>query len=289
MTDLTTAPQDLTTVRHLLDIISGVPHGVAEADRTAALTELTALIQRTGLNSAVLEMLISGALFHLRSLRDSSFVPRIIQQVKAAGNVSLEDIDTAAFFPERAGKALEKLTDLPEDLLLFFKQAAPKVLAGLSVEELVTILLSAGTPDWLVRIILPDKRLLNILGQAVYAPYNLMRISDCASDTQKTTEFNRTLEQARQALEWVNKCPPEYLPVAVEPCPLEMQEYAVKQLTKELDKFPADKLLTLISLNMLPAWLRQAAEKRFAESAKSAALNTPDRPKRRRRRRSADT
>jgi hypothetical protein len=128
MPDYVATLQDLETVRNLLDTINGTPHGygvVTESDRAAALTKLTDLVCETGLHTAVLEMLISGALFRMRNLRDSSFVPQIIQQVKAAKNpASMTDIDTAAFFPTRAGKALEKLTDIPEILLWLFKRAA---------------------------------------------------------------------------------------------------------------------------------------------------------------------
>jgi hypothetical protein len=230
-------------------------------------------------------MLISGMFFHLRSLRDSDFVMRIIRQVKAAKNpASLEDIDAAAFFPKRAGRALEKLTDIPEDLLLLFKQAAPKVLAGLAIEELTVLLLSTTTPDWLVRIILSDKRLLNMLGQFVYPSYGWFSLpEDKVPDEQKEAELDKVMEQARKVLEWVNKCPAEYLPASIDPCPLDVQECAAGRLIKELDKFPADKLLTLVSLDILPAWFRKAAEKRFTEITSS---NTGISTRRRRHRKS---
>jgi hypothetical protein len=292
MTDPAAAsPQDIGTLRHLLDIISGAPRDVTEADQAAAIPELTELLLRTGLHKTVLEMLISGALFRIRSLRDGNFVMNVIQRVKAAKDkASVEDIDTAAFFPKRAGKALENLTDIPEDLLWLFKHAAPRVLAGLSVEELAVFLCSTATPDWLARIILSDKRLLGLLGQIIYPSYGWYSLpADSASDEQKEAELARTLEQARKVLEWVNKCPAEYLPVAVEPCSPGIQECAAGRLAKELDKFPADKLLTLISLDFLPAWLRKAAENRFQELTKSAAANDPDRTKRHRRRKTADT
>jgi hypothetical protein len=270
MTDTAAASaQNLVTLRRLLDAIGGVPYNLTEAGQAAALAELTGLLLRTGLHKTVLEMLVSGALFHIRSLQNSEFVPQIIQQVKTASpKAALEDIDAAAFFPERAGKTLEKLTDIPEDLLLLFKQAAPQVLAGLSVEELTVLLLSTTTPDWLVRIILIDRRLLNIFGQNVCPPYGWRSLpADGLSDEQKEAELDKVTEQARKALDWVNKCPEEYFPVNIDPCPLDAQGCAVGRLAKELDKAPADKLLTIISLNLLPAWLRKAAERKFSELA----------------------
>jgi hypothetical protein len=282
--------QDIGTLRHLLDIISGAPRDVTGADRAAALTELTGLLFQTGLRKTALEMLISGALFRIRGSRDSNFVMNVIQQVKGAKEgASLEDIDRAAFFPKRAGKALENLTDIPEDLHWLFKRAAPEVLAGLSVEELAVFLCSTATPDWLVRIILSDQRLLGLLGQFVYPSYGWFSLpADGVSDEQKEAELAGTLEQARKVLEWVNKCPAEYLPAAIEPCSPDIQECAAGRLAKELGKFPADKLLTLISLDFLPAWLRKAAEKRFQDIAKSAAANSPERTERRKRRKPID-
>jgi hypothetical protein len=131
-----------------------------------------------------------------------------------------------------------------------------------------------------------------MLGQLICPSYGWLSLpADGASDEQKEAELARTLEQARKVLEWVNKCPAEYLPAAVEPCSPDIQECAVGRLTKELDKFPADKLLTLISLDFLPAWFRKAAEKRFQDIAKSAAKTTDNsgRPQRHRQRKPADT
>jgi hypothetical protein len=292
MTNLAAAsPQDLETLRRLLDAIGGVPFGITKAGQAAALTELTGLVWRPGLNVAALDMLISGLLFSVRSMQDSNLIPQVIQQVKAAKNpASLEDIDAAAFFPQRARRVLKKLDNIPEDLLFPLLKAAPEVLAGLSLEELIIVLLSGETPGWLCKTILVDKRLLNILDQTVYVPYGLLTdVTNGLSDEQKTAELNRTLEQTRKVLEWVNKCPAEYLPVSIDPCPQDEQEYAVCWLGRELRKFPPDKLLTLISLDTLPAWFRKAAEKCFQELTKSAAANSPERPKRHRRRRSADT
>jgi hypothetical protein len=272
MTDAIAAVQDLETARHLLDIISGAPLNTSEESRAAAVTELTGLLLRTGLHEAALEMLVSGALFNMRSLRDSRFVLRFVQQVKSKANASIEDIDAAAFFPKRAGKALENLTDIPENLLLLFKHAAPKVLAELTLEELTVLLLSTTTPDWLVRMILAERRALDIFGQAVCPSYGWFSLpADKISDEQKEAELDKVMKQARKVLEWLNKCPAEYLPVSVDMCSLDVQECLVGRLGKELDKMPADKLLTLISLNMLPAWLRKAAENRFQELTKSAA------------------
>jgi hypothetical protein len=64
--------------------------------------------------------------------------------------------------------------------------------------------------------------------------------------------------------------------------------YSSSWLSYILPELNPAQLLSLSCADAIPKWVALAAENRFAESAKAATLNTPDRVKRRRRR-PADT
>ncbi|MDR1997031.1 MAG: hypothetical protein LBQ83_01730 [Candidatus Margulisbacteria bacterium] len=157
-----------------------------------------------------------------------------------------------------------------------------------NAEELAIVLLAEETPGWLRKIILCDKRMVDIICNAVYMPYfgtpyhSYSSEKYFADEQAGTAEMDRVYAQAQKAVEWAAGCPPEYLPVKIDPYPADMQDCAVVRLGKELDKLPADRVLTVISLDILPAWVRRAAELSFA--GRAPAGTTADAQARRRRR-----
>jgi hypothetical protein len=64
--------------------------------------------------------------------------------------------------------------------------------------------------------------------------------------------------------------------------------YSSSWLSFILPELNSEQLLSLSCSDNIPRWIAQAAENRFQELTASAVANDPDRPKRRRRRKTAD-
>jgi hypothetical protein len=196
-----------------------------------------------------------------------------------------ERVDATEFLPQDIYRALPKLDNLAPELQAILSAAAKNVLKRLSVEKLANILLCADTPGWLCKAILCNKRFIDLLSGVVNIPVNIRQglYDDTAQDdAQKTAEMQKTLEQAGKAIEWLSKCPPEFLPVNIDPFPPDLLDYAAIRAGQLTQNLPPDKLLALASLNIFPAWLRLAAEKRFtAITSSTAGISTRRRkPKR---------
>jgi hypothetical protein len=241
----------------------------------------------------IIDKLVSAFFFEIQARRNRSIRRQVPLELIKAGHPGdwPEHLDVAYFLPRDICKALPKLNNIAPELQAALSAAAKTVFQKLSVENLTTLLLSADTPAWLGKVILCNKRFLDLLSGAVNITVDIEKTlyDDTArNDDQKAAEICKTLEQIEKAIEWLNKCPPQYLPVNIDPYPPELLYHArmrARQLTQGL---PLDKLLALSTLNVFPAWLRQAAENRFQELTASAVANNPGRPKRRRRRKTAD-
>jgi hypothetical protein len=292
---------DLTLLNENPGHVSGLDYLLREIGRSRVedlryqevMTALATAAQDKNTAEYIMDKLVSAFFFAIQDDRDGSICRYASWDLIKAEHPDDggERIDAAYFLPLDICKALPKLENLAPEFQAALTAAAKTVFQKLPVENLAILLLSADTPAWLGKVILCNKRFLDLLSSAVNIPVNIrlgLYDDSASNDEQKVAEMRKTFEQTAKALEWLDKCPPEFLPVSIDPYPPDLLEYAAIRAGKMVHDLPPDKLLAISSLNIFPAWFRKAAENRFQELTASVTANNPDRPKRHRRRGPAD-
>lgn len=247
------------------------------------MRELEVLACRPETAREIMDTLISGLLFSVRCDTDRRFSASIFKNARAGGpdNPGLDELAFRCCMP----RVLSGLDDITETLRQDLQKAARAVGQKLPAEELLIVLLSPQSPGWLCKALLAAAPIRDLLGRGACAPYFCLAGEEYnpAGEKQKIAEMQRVYAQAEKVLRWFQKCPPEYLPPALDNYPPEMQDCAARRLAKTLTNWPMDKILGLISAEYLPAWLRRAAEIAFSGRAPLLAAARAARVRRKRR------
>jgi hypothetical protein len=152
------------------------------------------------------------------------------------------------------------------------KTAPGQDMAKLSLKELAMLFLHKDTPAGLCKAIANDLRFMGLLGSVVELPcieIGYHEPDDISAEMEQ--KMQELCAQVGELLEWFKQLPLTSLPPVIEPLPRNLQGAVASRLKNELFcNLSNAQLLALASLNIFPAWLRLAAENRFAETAKSA-------------------
>jgi hypothetical protein len=257
------------------ELLTSLANDLGSPNYQNTRSELLELLKDPQAAEYMIDVFIIG-LCHARKYRDNK---RLHEQYEAQLRLEEPDIDKRfqkwdefCSLPDFRKKAILSLQNELAELPL----AAPacRSVAKVAVEELPALLFDKDTPVWLCKAIAGDPRFGGLLGAAVELPY---APDSCApvkhEDRRRINQIDECYKQVAELLKWLENCPVEAAPPALDPLSYEMQSIVGDRVKSDLlQKYSLDQLVFLLNTNILPPWVRFSVRQTFKSNSNCPPL-----------------